>query len=66
MDEKRLADILNRCLEEIAAGETIGACLARYPEHAAELGPLLAMAGELGTLEQGRRVKEGGQHGQVN
>ena len=52
MDEKKLAGILNRCLEEIAAGETIDACLARYPEHAAELGPLLAMAGELGTLGQ--------------
>ena len=52
MNEKRLAGILNRCLEEIAAGETTGACLARYPEHAAELGPLLAMAGELGTLGQ--------------
>ena len=52
MDEKKLAGILNRCLGEIAAGETIDACLARYPEHAAELGPLLAMAGELGTLGQ--------------
>ena len=52
MNEKRLAGILNRCLEEIAAGETTAACLARYPEHAAELGPLLAMAGELGTLGQ--------------
>ncbi len=52
MNEKRLAGILNRCLEEIAAGETVGACLARYPEHAAELGPLLAMAGELETLSQ--------------
>jgi len=52
MNEKRLAGILNRCLEEIAADETTGACLARYPEHAAELGPLLAMAGELGTLGQ--------------
>lgn len=54
MNEKRLAGILNRCLEEIAAGETVTACLARYPEHAAELAPLLAMAGELGTLNQYR------------
>ena len=52
MNEKRLAGILNRCLEEIAAGETADACLARHPEYAAELGPLLAMAGELGTLGQ--------------
>ena len=52
MNEKRLTGILNRCLEEIAAGETADACLARYPEYAAELRPLLAMAGELGTLSQ--------------
>ena len=52
MNDRELTSILGRCLEEIAAGETTGACLARYPEHAAELGPLLAMAGELGTLGQ--------------
>ena len=52
MNDKDLTSILGRCLEEIAAGETPAACLARYPEHAAELAPLLAMAGELGTLGQ--------------
>jgi hypothetical protein len=52
MYDKDLTSILGRCLEEIAAGETPAACLARYPEHAAELAPLLAMAGELGTLGQ--------------
>ena len=52
MNDKGMTNILGRCLEEIAAGETPAACLARYPEHAAELAPLLAMAGELGTLGQ--------------
>ena len=52
MNEKRLAGILNRCLDEIAAGEAVEACLAQYPEYAAELRPLLAMAGELGMLSQ--------------
>ncbi len=52
MDDRELTSILGRCLEEMAAGETAAACLARYPEHAAELGPLLTMAGELGTLGQ--------------
>jgi hypothetical protein len=52
MNDRDLTSILGRCLEEIAAGETAGACLARYPEYAAELAPLLAMAGELGTLNQ--------------
>jgi len=52
MNDRDLTSILGRCLEEIAAGETTAACLARYPAHAAELGPLLAMAGELGTLGQ--------------
>jgi len=52
MNEKRLAGILKRCLDEIAAGEAAEACLAQYPEYAAELRPLLAMAGELGMLSQ--------------
>ena len=52
MNEKRLTGILSRCLEAIAAGETADACLARYPEYAAELRPLLAIASELETLGQ--------------
>ena len=54
MSDKELTSILNRCLEQIAAGETVSGCLAAYPEHAAELAPLLAMAGELRTLESYR------------
>ena len=37
-------DILNDCLERMAAGETPGRCVRRYPEHADELEPLLAAA----------------------
>jgi len=34
-------DILNECLEAIARGETEESCLARYPEQASEIRPLL-------------------------
>ena len=37
-------DILNDCLDRMAAGEDRSRCVSRYPEHAAELGPLLATA----------------------
>jgi len=38
------AGILDECLEAIARGETEESCLARYPERAMELGPLLRTA----------------------
>ncbi|MCL2150088.1 MAG: DUF5667 domain-containing protein [Dehalococcoidia bacterium] len=34
-------DVLNECLEAILRGETEESCLARYPEQAAELRPVL-------------------------
>lgn len=37
-------DILNDCLERIAAGEDIPACVERYPEHSEELASLLRIA----------------------
>ena len=37
-------DILDECLERLASGETIAGCVARYPEHADELAPLLLSA----------------------
>ena len=37
-------DILNDCLDRMAAGETPGRCVRLYPEHADELEPLLAAA----------------------
>jgi hypothetical protein len=37
-------DILNECLDRIIKGETIESCLAKYPEQANELKPLLLTA----------------------
>jgi len=37
-------NILDECLERLISGETIEACLAGYPEYAAELEPLLRTA----------------------
>ena len=34
-------DILNECIERLAAGETVEQCLASYPDYAVELEPLL-------------------------
>ncbi len=41
---KDFKNILNDCLDRLINGETIESCLARYPEHAAELEPLLKTA----------------------
>ena len=37
MSDIALTSILDRCLERIAAGAIVSACLASYPEHATEL-----------------------------
>ena len=50
MNEQSFSRILGRCLDRIAADEQAGVCLADYPEHAAELAPLLAAAAEMGVL----------------
>ena len=44
MKDSHFDNILNDCLERLADGETVSDCLARYPEHADELAPLLRMA----------------------
>jgi hypothetical protein len=54
MNDRKVSTILSRCLDQIASGEAASACLARYPEQAAELAPLLALAGELGALRDQR------------
>ena len=41
---RKLDDIFNECYERIIQGESFESCLARYPEHAAELEPLLRTA----------------------
>ena len=39
-------NILNECFDRLIKGETIGSCLANYPQYAAELEPLLKTAQE--------------------
>jgi hypothetical protein len=41
MNKRNFDDILNECIERVLRGETVEACLASYPEQAAELEPLL-------------------------
>jgi len=50
MNDKELAGILNACLEDMAKGDGLAACLARYPEQARALEPMLAAALELQAL----------------
>jgi hypothetical protein len=55
--------ILTECLERLAQGESAKACLARYPQHAADLGPALAAAealAQLGTYRLPGRAREAG------
>ena len=40
----RFDEILNECTERLLRGESVEQCLARYPEEATELEPLLRMA----------------------
>ena len=44
MSDTTNIDALNTCLELLAQGSTVEACLARYPELAAELEPMLHLA----------------------
>ena len=41
---RKFDDILDECLERVAAGESVADCVANYPEHASELAPLLQSA----------------------
>ncbi len=45
---RELNDIFNECYERIRIGESLNSCLARYPEHAAELRMLLKTAFDIG------------------
>lgn len=46
MSERAFSEVLNHCIDRIAAGESIESCLQDFPEHAERLGDLLQM-GEL-------------------
>ena len=57
-----LEDALAACLDDLARGASPAQCLARFPEHAAELAPLLriaarAQAQPLPVLSQSGRVR---------
>ncbi len=41
---RKFETVLDECLDRIQAGATVEACLARFPEHAEALRPLLRMA----------------------
>lgn len=48
--EQPLVNILDQCIDRIAAGETVDDCLLDYPEHADELRDLLTIGRSLGEL----------------
>lgn len=45
---RKLEDIFDECYERIRAGESLQSCLARYPEHRAELKSLLETTFDIG------------------
>ena len=45
---RKLEDIFNECYERMRSGESLMSCLARYPEHRAELEPMLLTAFDIG------------------
>ena len=56
MTKVKLDDILDECLERIAAGSTIEECAAAFPEHAEALTPLLETALALGHISGSVRL----------
>lgn len=51
MNRERLREALNDCLDRLAAGETVEQCLARYPELAPQLRPLLDLQQRIRTAQ---------------
>jgi hypothetical protein len=41
---RKFEPVLDECLDSIQSGASVQACLARYPEHAEDLRPLLSLA----------------------
>ncbi|MCX6044078.1 MAG: hypothetical protein NT075_03120 [Chloroflexi bacterium] len=58
-------DILARCLDDLEQGETIEHCVARYPQHAAELISLLNLAVAVRGTPQPRLSASGFARGQA-
>jgi len=62
---KGFEKILDECLERLIQGESVEECLARYPEQAAELEPLLRvalMAKEASSVEPRPELKAAARH----
>jgi transposase len=63
-DNRDFDQILDICLDRLRTGATLADCLASYPQHAAQLAPLLQVAGLLETpagptmSDQGLRAGE--------
>ncbi len=51
MRENEFRKALDECLERIRQGDTVQACLAANPEHAAQLAPFLNSAAIMRKLE---------------
>lgn len=49
---RKIEEILDRLLAEMAQGRTIDECLRDYPEYAEELRPLLMVAGRIATMQK--------------
>ena len=45
--EWRIEDLLGECLDALFQGATVEECLARHPDHAQELAPLLRLAARI-------------------
>ena len=56
---------LDNCLQRMEAGESVASCLARYPDHAAALAPMLATASQLNVLREERLVETERVHARV-
>ena len=50
MNDVQHETLLIQCLDDLESGETIADIVARYPDQAADIRPILEMAQELGTL----------------
>ena len=58
-DRRDLASIVDRCLDDVAAGRaTVEACLERYPEHRVALAPLLTAAVAMRTRRRAERAPD--------
>jgi hypothetical protein len=60
MKDSHFDDIVNDCLERIAAGESVADCLERYPDQTDELAPILQMGQATMDVSQAARPSGAG------